>query len=319
MTVRNLKKPSLVYGLGVRSPFSSHALARYTPSDESTLLGWLEERSLRSNLGFEEAVASRIPIVRRVITRDESFTLASAQHLVIEKPVSMTIRLEGTPLEDLAVSLLVLDIRADTEIVFESEPSQRSVHLIYADVATDASFTFNDLLITAHDSFRRVRVTLGESSKVFPNHAFFTYGEAKVDLKSDITHVGRESFSDMKVRGVIDNASEVIVQGDVTIEPTAFEANGYQQEDLILASPNAIARPIPNLEIGNNQVKCSHGATVSSIDPEAVFYLRSRGIHEHDARTLLLASFIAPILELIPEEELERIREKVRRILDGSH
>ena len=75
---------------------------------------------------------------------------------------------------------------------------------------------------------------------------------------------------------------------------------------------------IPNLEIGNNDVKCSHGATVSNLDPETVFYLKSRGIAERDARSLLLASFIAPVLDLYADEELDRIRENVRGIIDEA-
>lgn len=314
MTVKNLRKPSLLYGLGVRSSFSSYDLE---PLD-APIITWLEEHGLRSHLAFEEAMLSRVPITERSIDGDESFSLTEAQHLTIASPATLTVRLEGVRIEDLDVSVLVLDVRADTKLILEAEPDSKSVHLIYANVADSASLSFNDLFLSAHDSFRRTNVTLAESSRVYPNHAFFTFGEAKVDLKSDVTHVGRESFSDMKVRGVIAGSSEVIVQGDVTITPSAFDANGYQQEDLILASPTAIARPIPNLEIGNNEVKCSHGATVSSVDPEAVFYLQSRGVPPKDAKSLLLASFVAPVLDLFEEPEIDRIREKMRRIIDEA-
>jgi Fe-S cluster assembly scaffold protein SufB len=317
MTVQNLKKPSLVYGLGVRSPFSTHALAS-SELHASPILAWLEARSLRSGLRFEEAILARMPLIERSINADDSFTLTDAQHLTITDPSTITIRLEGAPLEDLLVSVLVLDVNADTKLILDSEPVATSVQLIYAHVADGASLSFNDVHITRCDSFRRTSVVLGESSQVHPNHAFFTYGSAKVDLKSSVTHIGRESFSDMKMRGVLAGSSQVIVQGDVTITSSAFDANGYQQEDLILASSSAIARPIPNLAIGNNEVKCSHGATVSSVDPEALFYLRSRGIRERDARSLLLSSFIAPILDLLPRETIDALRARIRGVLDES-
>jgi Fe-S cluster assembly scaffold protein SufB len=314
MTVQNLKKPSLVYGLGVRSPFSSYELeARDAP-----ILSRLETHDLRSYLPFEEAVLARIAFETRTIDHDEALDVTNGLELTIAAPSKLDVTLVGSRIEDLDVSVLVLDVQADTELLLDAEPESKTVHLIYARVAPGATLHFNDLIITAHDSFRRTRVMLEDRAKVLPNHAFFTHGEAKLDLKSDVTHYGRESFSDMKVRGVLEGSSQVIMQGDVTIKPSAFEANGYQQEDLILASPNAIARPIPNLEIGNNDVKCSHGATVSNLDPEAVFYLKSRGLAERDARSLLLASFVAPVLDLYAEVELDRIREKVRGIIDET-
>lgn len=314
MTVRNIRKPSLLYGLGVRSSFSSYDLE----SRDAPILSWLEERGLRSNLAFEEAVLSRVDLEDVEVASGEVRTITKGERWTVSSPLSIRAKLVGSEVEDMLVSVLVLDVRADTKLVLEAEPDQRCVHLVYASVADGASLSFNDLVISGHDAFRRTSVVLHESAKVFPNHAFFTFGDAKVDVKSDVTHIGRESFSDMKVRGVLAGSSQVIVQGDVTITPSAFDANGYQQEDLILASPTAIARPIPNLEIGNNEVKCSHGATVSSVDPEAIFYARSRGISYDDARSLLLASFIAPVLTLFDESELDRIRERIGGLLDEA-
>lgn len=314
MTIKNLRKPSLLYGLGVRSSFSSYELE----AREAEILARLETHNLRSYLPFEDAVLARVAFEARTITGDESIEVTNGLELTITEPSRLDVKLVGSSVEDLDVSVLVLDVQADTKLVLDAEPESKTVHLIYARVAAGATLHFNDLVITAHDSFRRTRVVLEDGARVLPNHAFFTHGEAKLDLKSDVTHYGRESFSDMKVRGVLEGSSQVIMQGDVTIKPSAFEANGYQQEDLILASPNAIARPIPNLEIGNNDVKCSHGATVSNLDPETLFYLKSRGIPERDARSLLLASFVAPVLDLCSNEELDRIREKVRGIIDEA-
>ncbi len=314
MTVQNLRKPSLLYGLGVRSPFSVYDFEE----QHAPILDWLEAHKLRSNLAFEEAVLARVPTEEREISEDTSLTVTNGEHLTITKNARIEASLEGTAIDDLNVSVLVLDVQADTDLVLDAEPESKTVHLIYARVAPHATLRFNDLVVTQHDSFRRTRVVLEENATVHPNHAFFTYGSGKVDLKSDVTHYGRESFSDMKVRGVLAGSSHVIMQGDVTIKPSAFDANGYQQEDLILASPKAIARPIPNLEIGNNEVKCSHGATVSNLDPETVFYLKSRGIPEQDARSLLLASFVAPVLDLFETEHLDRIRSKVRGIIDEA-
>lgn len=314
MTVQNLRKPSLLYGLGVRSPFATYTLV----AEESELLAWLEEHQLRSYLPFEEALVSSVELSERTVSGEVLITVSGAQRLFVNGRSRITLDLQGSPVEDIDVSVVALDVRADTDIIIDAEPSRRSAHLIYASVAEGAVLRINDLIISEHDSFRRVVVSLDDSASVYPNHAFLLSGEGRLDLKSDVTHIGRDSFSDMKMRGVLAGSSQVIVQGDVTIKPTAFDANGYQQEDLILASPRAIARPIPNLEIGNNEVKCSHGATVSSVDPEQVFYLRSRGLSEEDAKGLLLSSFVEPILDLFAASDHDRIRSKMRGIIDAS-
>ena len=314
MTVQLIRKPTLLYGLGVRSPFSTYDLE---PKD-APILAQLEQRKLRSRLPFEEAILSRLDFEQRTIDADESFTLSGGLHATVTKKARIDVTLEGSRVEDLDCAAILLDIHEDTDLVLRAEPTNKSVHLIYARVHDGATLRFNDLVISDHNCFRRTRVVLEEQARVFPNHAFFTYGDARIDLKSDVDHYGRESFSDMKVRGVLDGSSQVIMQGDVTIKPSAFDANGYQQEDLILASDKAWARPIPNLEIGNNEVKCSHGATVSSPDEEALFYLQSRGIAEADARTLLLSSFVAPVLDLLPDEDIEAVRQRIRGILDEA-
>lgn len=318
MTVQLLRTPSMTYGLGVRSPFADYDLAIDRADDSFDVVAWLEKRGLRSRLPFEEAVLARLRYTERTIDTDESFEVTTAQVLTITDPVRLDIGLRGTRIEDFDASVLVLDVRADTELVLEARPDDTSVHLVYARVAPNAKLRFNDLVIAQSDCFHRTRVVLEDDASVDPHHAFFTHREARLDLKSDITHVGRASLSDMKVRGVLAGSSQAIMQGDVTIKPSAFDANGYQQEDLILASPHAIARPIPNLEIGNSDVKCSHGATVSSLDPEQVFYLQSRGIPEREARVFLLSSFVAPVLDLLAEQDLDRVRARIREALESE-
>jgi len=122
----------------------------------------------------------------------------------------------------------------------------------------------------------------------------------------------------MKIRAIVSDSSNAIVQGDVTIKPPAFGSNGYQTEDIILLGKDAIARPIPNLEIGNHDVKCSHGATVSNIDEDTLFYAMSRGIRREDALAMLISSFLSPVLESFPRELLIIYEERISKIISDS-
>ena len=81
---------------------------------------------------------------------------------------------------------------------------------------------------------------------------------------------------------------------------------------MILLSDKAYAEAIPNLEIENNDVKCSHGATISQIDEDKLFYMTSRGINEKDAKRVIIEGFFEPIIVNIDEEEL---REEMQNII----
>ena len=80
------------------------------------------------------------------------------------------------------------------------------------------------------------------------------------------------------------------------------KTDGYQANRNLTLSPHARADSIPGLEILADDVRCTHGATVGKIDPEQIFYLRSRGIPKHEAERLIVEGFFDPIMQRIPFE-----------------
>ena len=144
----------------------------------------------------------------------------------------------------------------------------------------------------------------GSSTNVFS--LFFSNNEQQFDLSSSIYHNAKHTISDMAVRGVLDNKSKVIYNGLVKIGEHASNSNGYQKQDALLLSPNAEIDPIPNLEIDNNDVKCSHGTTVSKLDKEKLFYLKSRGLPEEKAKKLMIKGFFDPVIRKIKIKEARK-------------
>ena len=121
----------------------------------------------------------------------------------------------------------------------------------------------------------------------------------------------------MVQRAVLDGKSKLIINGLVKIEQSAPYSNGYQKEDTLLLSPDAEVAPIPNLEIDNNNVRCSHGTTVGQIDKEVLFYLMSRGLDHETALRLAVKGFFEPLIGSLPLESLqEQIRSVVSSRLD---
>lgn len=112
-------------------------------------------------------------------------------------------------------------------------------------------------------------------------------------------HFEPDGTSVQHFKGVIDDQARAVFQGKIYVHRPAQKTDGYQSHHALLLSNRAEANAKPELEIYADDVKCSHGATAGQLDAEALFYLRSRGIPETEARALLIHSFLAGALERV--------------------
>jgi Fe-S cluster assembly protein SufD len=107
--------------------------------------------------------------------------------------------------------------------------------------------------------------------------------------------------------------------GKITVVPDAQRTDAFQANHNLLLSQQARIHTDPQLEIYADDVKCSHGATVGRLQPEELFYLRSRGIPKKEAELLQQLAFAYAVLEKIPNEILrERMMEMVEKRLRGG-
>jgi Fe-S cluster assembly protein SufD len=102
-----------------------------------------------------------------------------------------------------------------------------------------------------------------------------------------------------------------VFQGRIEVARGAQKTDGYQMNQALLLSPDAEVDSKPELEIYADDVKCSHGATVGELDPEQMFYLRSRGIEEGDARAMLVRAFLIEALDVVASEAARAAMEQV--------
>ncbi len=136
-------------------------------------------------------------------------------------------------------------------------------------------------------------------------------GKQHGDTTILITHGAPNCTSNQFYRTLLDDHAKCVFQGKVFVEQIAQKTDGYQLSNAILLSDKAEMDTKPELEIYADDVKCSHGATTGQLDEEPLFYLRSRGLSESEARRLLLESFIAEVAAKIDNETLqEQISEK---------
>ena len=124
-------------------------------------------------------------------------------------------------------------------------------------------------------------------------------GKQHIDHYLHVNHRASRTVSKQHYRGILDDHGHGVFNGRVTIHPDAQQIVASQKNANLLLSKHASVDIKPELEIAADDVQCSHGATIGSIDPAMLFYLRSRGIDEDNARSLLTRAFVEDMLQKI--------------------
>jgi Fe-S cluster assembly protein SufD len=131
---------------------------------------------------------------------------------------------------------------------------------------------------------------------------YFSNGDQHLDHDTQQNHLAPHTTSDLLFKGALKGKSRSVWQGMIYVAPGAQKTDGYQANRNLILSEQARADSIPGLEILADDVRCTHGATVGKIDPDLVFYLRSRGIPVEEAERLIVEGFFDPIMQRIPFE-----------------
>ena len=150
----------------------------------------------------------------------------------------------------------------------------------------------------------------GEGAEANIYGAYVCGGEERVKIAVDMHHDLPHCNSRQLFKGIAGGTSKVDFYGKIIVAQAAQRTEAYQENHNLLLSDGAKVDTKPQLEIYADDVKCSHGATIGRLNEEEQFYMRSRGITLEDARVLQMISFIAPVLENIPEDEREAVAAK---------
>lgn len=124
-------------------------------------------------------------------------------------------------------------------------------------------------------------------------------------------HTANRTLSNIELKVVLRDKANSAYTGLIRIEKKAAGCQAYQTNRNLLLNRGCKAETIPELEILNEDVSCSHGATVGPVDPESVFYLKCRGMPENEAVRMIVAGFIESTLKMIPENLQKTVRDIV--------
>ncbi len=124
-------------------------------------------------------------------------------------------------------------------------------------------------------------------------------GKMHIDNASLVVHNAERCHSDQIFKYVLDDDATGAFEGSIIVSPGSRFTEAYQSNRNLLASAGARMHTRPQLEIYNDDVKCSHGAATGQLDNEALFYMRSRGIPEAEARTMLMQAFMLDVVDTV--------------------
>ncbi len=147
----------------------------------------------------------------------------------------------------------------------------------------------------------------GEGIDCYFRGFYLVKGKQLIDNHTLADHAKPNSHSNEFYKGLLDEEGNGVFNGKIMVRQDAQKTNAYQTNTNILLSNDATINSKPQLEIFADDVKCSHGATMGQINPDEVFYLRSRGISESEAKKLLLSAYAREIIDEVANEELKKL------------
>ncbi|MBI4159367.1 Fe-S cluster assembly protein SufD [Candidatus Woesearchaeota archaeon] len=159
--------------------------------------------------------------------------------------------------------------------------------------------------------FESTSLLNGRGSSTKNLGAFFASKAQQFDIFTSAIHAAPNTTSDMLVKGAAQDKAKSLYRGLIEIKENAPYSNGYQKQDTLLLNEGVESNAIPKLLIGNNEVRCTHGATIGQIDKKKIFYLMSRGLSEKEAERELVKGFFNPLIGKISNVQIKDYIESV--------
>jgi Fe-S cluster assembly protein SufD len=201
--------------------------------------------------------------------------------------------------------------------ILQNENDQ-SFHICGTHVYQSAGSTFNINTVSIGGSILKNKLEIKLDGQHAENHMHGLYlanGSQVIDNHTGVYHTQPHGNSNQLYKGIVGGIAHGVFNGKIFVERDAQQTNAYQSNKNILLSNDAVINAKPQLEIFADDVKCSHGATTGQMDEDALFYLRSRGIGEENAKALLNVAFANDILNKIT---IDSFREYISFLVESK-
>jgi len=249
---------------------------------------------------------------------------ASASHpriVVVAEPESKFTLLEsyvsrgdGAQFTNSVVEITV-GSRANIEHIKLQQQNLNSIHVGLTEVKQAADSTYRNFSVTFGGRLTRNDLNIfvdGEHAHCRMDGVVCINGDQLADNHTRLDHAKAHCDTFEVYKHLLDGNAEAVFNGKIFVHQDAQKTDAKQTNQTLLLSPTATMNTKPQLEIFADDVKCTHGATIGQLREDAMFYLRSRGISEAEARALLVYAFAA---EVLTEIEHEATRDRLERML----
>ncbi len=219
----------------------------------------------------------------------------------------------GSSADALTNSVLEVDLASNAKVTHVRVHENAGLQVGRVDVRQADDSRYRSTVVTLGGALHRfdVRALLqGKGAQCQLDGAYLVDGEDHVDHHTLVEHQAPHCRSDQTYRGIVAGKGTAVFDGIVVVHRDAQKTEAHQENRNLLLSETATVHTKPHLEIDADDVVCSHGATVGSLDEDQLFYLRARGIPEDLAHSMLTFAFLESIVDRVSHEATRaRMRE----------
>ncbi len=262
------------------------------------------------------------PVILRFITDARSVNAASQPRnlIVVGKSAQVKIAEAFRTIGDNAsftnvVTEVVVEENANVQYYKVQNETEKAYHIGTTQVSQKDNSHFYAVTVTVNGGFVRNNLNIvldGQNCEAFMYGLYFPNGKQHVDNHTLVDHAKPNSFSNELYKGILKDKSTGVFNGKIFVRDHASKTNAYQSCRNVMLSDEASMNTKPQLEIYNDDVKCSHGTTTGKLNDEAIFYMRSRGIPKAEATTLLMYAFCEDVISQI---KIDSIRDYLEGLI----
>lgn len=253
-----------------------------------------------------------------VLPRNLIWLRSGSQAVFIQRYMSMK------PTRSLTnvVTEVLLEENSKLDLSQIQEEGQKSFHIsgLFAEVGRNASLSTTTVTLGGALVRNDVSINLNEEgADVRLNGLYVADGRQHIDNNTSVSHNRPETTSYECYKGIVNGHAKGVFRGHVQVQPDAQRIDAVQKNHNLMLSATAEVDSMPQLEIYADDVKCAHGATIGQLEEDSLFYLRSRGIGDVEARQMLTQAFASDVLDGVEPVSLqEHVRQHVNRLVKTS-
>ena len=303
--LREIPPASPEIEVGEGGPFAGLAADELTFGNGRTASGAdysnlaiMGDETLRLRFVSDAAASSHSSFVAITVEEGARFTLLESY--------------EGRGAAYVASVEIALEVERDahlTRIVLVDEPAD-AVLVSEARVVLHPGATFHQTVLTTGGKRQRIETVVthpGAGGSVRMDGVYLVSGRRHADITTEVTHARPDGVTNQLIKGCVSDQARAVFQGRIVVAQGADGTDAKMGHHGLILSERAEIDANPELEIYADDVACAHGNTVGALDEEAIFYARSRGIPEAEARAMLTGAFVGEVVDRIEHDSAREV------------